>query len=52
MLLKVVRSGKLQPPKLMTHRFAMNDTIKAYATFRNAAKDTALKVILTNSAPC
>ena len=48
MLLKVVRSGKLQPGKLVTHRFAMNDIMRAYDTFGNAAKEGALKVILTN----
>ncbi len=46
MLLKVVRSGKLQPSKLVTHRFAMNDIMKAYDTFANAAKEGALKVVL------
>ena len=51
MLLKVVRSGKLQPTKLATHRFAMHDIMKAYDTFRNAATDGALKVILTNGTP-
>jgi alcohol dehydrogenase len=50
MLLKVVRSGKLQPEKLVTHRFAMNNIIKAYDTFGHAAKEGALKVVLTNSA--
>jgi len=50
MLLKVVRSGKLQPRKLVTHRFALNDIMKAYDTFGNAAKEGALKVVLTNSA--
>jgi alcohol dehydrogenase len=48
MLLKIVRSGKLQPSKLVTHRFAMNDIMKAYDTFGNAAKEGALKVALTN----
>jgi alcohol dehydrogenase len=51
MLLKVVRSGKLQPSKLVTHRFAMNDIMKAYDTFGNAALEGALKVVLTNSGP-
>jgi alcohol dehydrogenase len=51
MLLKVVRSGKLQPSKLVSHRFAMNDIMKAYDTFGNAAKEGALKVILTSAAP-
>jgi alcohol dehydrogenase len=48
MLLKVVRSGKVQPGKLVTHRFAMSDIAKAYDTFGNAAKEGALKVVLKN----
>jgi alcohol dehydrogenase len=48
MLLKVVRSGKLQPSKLVTHRFALDDVMKAYDTFGNAATEGALKVILQN----
>ena len=51
MLLKVVRSGKLQPSQLVTHRFAMNDIMKAYDTFGNAAHEGALKVLLTNGEP-
>ncbi|HET6668735.1 MAG TPA: zinc-dependent alcohol dehydrogenase family protein [Pyrinomonadaceae bacterium] len=47
MLLKVVRSGKLQPSQLVTHRFALNDIMKAYDTFGNAAREGALKVVLT-----
>jgi len=50
MLLKVVRSGKLQPSKLVTHRFALSDIVRAYETVGNAAKEGALKVVLTNSA--
>jgi alcohol dehydrogenase len=48
MLLKIVESGKLQPGKLVTHRFAMSDIMKAYDTFGNAAKEGALKVVLKN----
>ena len=48
MFLKVVRSGKLQPSKLVTHRFAMNDIMNAYDTFENAAKEGALKLVLAN----
>jgi alcohol dehydrogenase len=48
MLLKIVQSGKLQPQKLVTHRFAMNDILKAYETFGNAASEGALKVVLKN----
>jgi alcohol dehydrogenase len=46
MLLKVVQSGRLQPAKLVTHRFALADVMRAYDTFGNAAKEGALKVIL------
>ncbi len=48
MLLKTVLSKKLQPEKLITHRFALNEIMKAYDTFGNAAEEKALKVILTN----
>jgi alcohol dehydrogenase len=51
MLLKIVNSGKLQPSKLVTHRFTMNDIMKAYDTFANAAREGALKVVLTSAVP-
>jgi alcohol dehydrogenase len=47
MLLRIVQSGKLQPRKLVTHRFALSDVVKAYDVFGNAAKEGALKVLLT-----
>jgi alcohol dehydrogenase len=46
MLLKIVASGKLEPKKLVTHRFAMSDVMKAYDVFGNASKEGALKVVL------
>jgi len=46
MLIKTVQSGKLQPSKLVTHRFAQADILKAYETFGNAARHSALKVTL------
>jgi alcohol dehydrogenase len=49
MLLKVVLSGKVEPAKLITHRFKLNDILKAYETFGNAAKEHALKVVLANN---
>ncbi len=49
MLLKVVRSGRLEPAKLVTHRFALHDIMKAYDTFANAAKEGALKVVLKSN---
>ncbi|MEO5906400.1 MAG: zinc-dependent alcohol dehydrogenase family protein [Saprospiraceae bacterium] len=48
MLFKTVKSGKLEPKKLITHRFKLDEIIKAYDTFENAAKEKALKVILSN----
>lgn len=46
MLLKTVQSGKLSPAQLITHRFALDDILKAYEVFGNAAKEKALKVVL------
>jgi alcohol dehydrogenase len=46
MLIKSVQSGALKPGKLVTHRFAMGDILKAYDTFSNAAEHGALKVLL------
>jgi alcohol dehydrogenase len=48
MLLKTVQSKKLDSKKLITHRFKLSDIINAYDTFQNAAREKALKVILTN----
>ncbi len=47
MLIKALNSARLQPGKLATHRFTLGDILKAYDTFGNAAKNSALKVILT-----
>ena len=49
MLFKLVQSGRLEPKKLVTHRFALADVMKAYDTFGNAAKERALKVILNSA---
>jgi alcohol dehydrogenase len=46
MLLKVVQSGRLDPLRLVTHRFALADVMKAYDTFGDAAKQRVLKVVL------
>lgn len=48
MLLKTVQSQKLQPKRLITHHFRLSEIMEAYDTFSNAAKEKALKVILTN----
>lgn len=48
LLLKTVVSKKLQPEQLITHHFKLDEIMTAYDTFANAAKERALKVILTN----
>ncbi|CAL8980570.1 Alcohol dehydrogenase [Rhodoplanes serenus] len=46
MLLKTVRSGKIDPKKLITHRFKLDAILDAYDTFSKAADTQALKVII------
>lgn len=48
LLLKTVVSKKIDPSKLITHRFALKDILIAYNTFEHAADEKTLKVILTN----
>ena len=47
MLLKTVRSGKIDPTKLITHHFKLGQVLEAYDTFGRAAETQALKVIIT-----
>ena len=46
MLLKILRSKKIDPKQLITHRFKFADMLEAYETFGHAAKTKALKVII------
>ena len=46
MLLKVLGAGKIDPTRLITHRFKLSAILDAYDTFANAAKSKALKVII------
>ncbi len=48
LLLKTVQSGKIDPNRLITHHFQLDQIMDAYETFGNAATEKALKVILTN----
>lgn len=48
MLMKTVEAGKLEPEKLITHRFKFDEFMKAYEVFQNAASESALKVIISN----
>lgn len=47
MLLKTVQAGKIEPSKLITHRFKLDDIVQAYEVFGNAAREKAMKVILS-----
>jgi alcohol dehydrogenase len=46
MLLKMVVAGRLQPKKLITHRFKLAEAMAAYDVFGNAARERAIKVML------
>jgi alcohol dehydrogenase len=50
MLLQTVQSGAFHPEKLVTHRFALEDMMKAYEVFSNAAKEKAMKVVISADA--
>jgi len=46
MLLNILRSNKIDPKLLITHRFKLDKILDAYETFGNAATTKALKVII------
>jgi alcohol dehydrogenase len=46
MLFKTVLSNKIDPKRLITHRFRLDRIIDAYDTFARAAETKALKVII------
>jgi alcohol dehydrogenase len=47
MLLKTVTAKKIDPARLISHRFALADVLEAYDTFGRAAETHALKVLIT-----
>jgi alcohol dehydrogenase len=47
LLFKTVQSNKIQPKQLITHHFRLDEIMQAYEVFGNAAKEKALKVIMT-----
>jgi alcohol dehydrogenase len=47
MLLKTVHAGKIDPTRLITHRFRLDQILEAYDTFGRAAATQALKVIIS-----
>jgi alcohol dehydrogenase len=46
MLLNIVKSRKIDPKLLITHRFKLDSIFDAYETFGQAARTKALKVII------
>jgi alcohol dehydrogenase len=46
MLLKTVQARKIEPGRLITHRFKLTEILQAYGTFGKAAENQALKVII------
>jgi alcohol dehydrogenase len=46
MLLKTVQSKKIDPTRLITHHFTLEQILDAYDTFARAAETQALKVII------
>jgi alcohol dehydrogenase len=46
MLLKAVAARKLDPRRLITHHFKLDDILNAYETFANAGDTRALKVLI------
>ena len=48
-LLKMVQTGRLEPKALVTHRLPLDEVMRAYDTFADAARERALKVVLRNA---
>ena len=46
MVLKAVQAEKVDPKRLITHHFKLDQIVEAYETFGQAAKTNALKVII------
>ncbi len=46
MLLKTVRANKIDPKRLITHRFTLDHILDAYEVFGHAASTKALKVLI------
>lgn len=48
-LMRSVQAGRIDPSRLITHRFDLDEILRAYDVFGNAAQEGALKVLLTPS---
>lgn len=49
-LLKMVKAGKLDPTRLISHRYRLDEVVAAYEVFRNAAREQAIKIVLSSGA--
>ncbi|MGF6262593.1 alcohol dehydrogenase [Paraburkholderia youngii] len=49
MLMKTVKAGRIDPTRLITHRFRLDDILSAYETFSSASSTRALKVLIEAS---
>ena len=50
LLIRTILSGKLDPSKLITHRFPFANILLAYDVFANAGKEHAVKIVLNMDA--
>ncbi|HRE27359.1 MAG TPA: hypothetical protein PK954_12045, partial [Anaerolineales bacterium] len=51
-LLRMIQACKLDPTLLITHHYPLEQIVEAYEVFKNAAREQAIKIVLTNtSAP-
>ncbi|HMQ34110.1 MAG TPA: zinc-binding dehydrogenase, partial [Chloroflexaceae bacterium] len=46
-LLKMIEASKLDPRRLISHRFPLDEIVRAYDIFRRAADERAIKIVLT-----
>ena len=52
LLIKTIQSGKLDPSRLITHRFPFAEALLAYDIFANAGREQAVKLILNMDESC
>jgi alcohol dehydrogenase len=50
-LLRLIADGRLDPTKLVSHRYPLGDVMEAYDVFSDAAHTDALKIVLDGTAP-
>ncbi len=50
-LLRMIKACKLDPTRLITHHFRLDEIVHAYDIFKNAAREQAIKIVLTNEEP-